>query len=156
MYSFSGNCAASVTISTIMCLWAIYIYIPMIGPHVSCNTFGRSIMGIYKSLTDTWMWKLGLRQRNSGNICFEFSVLVLCSMLPPFFLPKSPSEILILRIKRATFFAIGQVVADVITPKCLCCTKFFLRVFILQNHVCILRRVTGWKEAMYSISPPEA
>jgi hypothetical protein len=27
------------------------------------------------------MWKLGLRQRNSflGNICFEFSILVLCS-----------------------------------------------------------------------------
>jgi hypothetical protein len=23
------------------------------------------ILGIYKSLTDTWMWKLGLRQRNS-------------------------------------------------------------------------------------------
>jgi hypothetical protein len=35
----------------------------------------------YKSLTDTWMWKLRLWPRNSfpENICFEFSVLVLCS-----------------------------------------------------------------------------
>ena len=31
---------------------------------------------------DTWMWKLGLWQRNffSGNICFKFSVLFLCSV----------------------------------------------------------------------------
>ncbi len=42
---------------------------------------GRSIMGIYQSLTDTWMWKLRLWPRNSfsGNICFEFSALILCS-----------------------------------------------------------------------------
>jgi hypothetical protein len=26
IYSFSGNCAASATISTFMCLWAIYIF----------------------------------------------------------------------------------------------------------------------------------
>jgi hypothetical protein len=32
------------------------------------------IVGIYKSLTDTWMWKLVLRPRNSfsGNICSNF------------------------------------------------------------------------------------
>ncbi len=37
---------------------------------------------IYISLTDTWMWKLGLWPSNSfsGNICFEFSVLVLSSV----------------------------------------------------------------------------
>ncbi len=38
----------------------IDLYIPMIGPHISCSRIGRSIMGIYKSFTDTWMWKLGL------------------------------------------------------------------------------------------------
>ncbi len=39
-------------------------------------------MGIYKSLIDTWMWKLGLwpHKSSSGNICFEFSVLFLCSV----------------------------------------------------------------------------
>ncbi len=45
---------------------------------------GKSIVGIYKSLTYTWMWKLGgLWPSNSfsGNNCFKFSVLVLCSVL---------------------------------------------------------------------------
>jgi hypothetical protein len=37
-----------------------------------------------KSLSDTLMWKLGLRPHNSFsvNICFEFSVLCLCSVMP--------------------------------------------------------------------------
>ena len=30
-----------------------HLYIPRIGPHISCNRIGRSMMGIYKSLTDT-------------------------------------------------------------------------------------------------------
>ncbi len=44
-----------------------------------------SCVGIYTLLTDTWIWKLGLWPRNSfsGNICFEFSVLVLCSLVGP-------------------------------------------------------------------------
>ncbi len=48
------------------------LYIPRIGPHISCSMIGRSIMEIYKSLTDTWIWKLGLWLPNSfsGNICF--------------------------------------------------------------------------------------
>jgi hypothetical protein len=29
------------------------LYIPRIGSHISCNRIGRSIVGIYKSLTDT-------------------------------------------------------------------------------------------------------
>ncbi len=47
----------------------------------SCSRIGRLIVGIYKSLSDTWMWKLGLWPRSSfsGNICFEFLLLVLCS-----------------------------------------------------------------------------
>ncbi len=58
------------------------LYIPRIGPHISCSRMGRSIVGIYNSLTDKWMWKLALWPRNSfsGNICFNFSVLVLCSV----------------------------------------------------------------------------
>jgi hypothetical protein len=58
------------------------LYIPRIGPLISCSRIGRSIVGIYKQLTDTWMLKLRLRPRHSfsGNICFEFSVLVLCSV----------------------------------------------------------------------------
>ncbi len=57
------------------------LYILRIGSHFSCSRIRRSIVGIYKSLTDTWMWKLGLWLRNSfsENICFEFTLLVLCS-----------------------------------------------------------------------------
>ncbi len=45
---------------------------------------GTPLVGIYKKLTDIWMWKLGLRPRNSfpGNMCFEFSILCLCSVPP--------------------------------------------------------------------------
>ncbi len=47
------------------------LYIPRIGPHTvfPCSRIGRPILEIYKSLTYTWMWKSGLRLRNSrkGN-----------------------------------------------------------------------------------------
>ena len=79
-YSQKRNCTASVPISTFMFLWAIYIFLRSV-----CLFCWREICGpileIYKSLTDTWMWKLGLRPCNSfsGNICFKFSLLCLCS-----------------------------------------------------------------------------
>jgi hypothetical protein len=81
MYSLKRNCAASVPISTFICLWATYIFPGSV--HIfSCSRTGRLMVRKYKSLTDTWMWKLGLRPRNcfSGNTCLEFSVLCLCSV----------------------------------------------------------------------------
>ncbi len=59
------------------------LYIPRIGPHISYSRNGSSILGIYNSLPDTWMWKLGLRPRYSfsGNICFQFSAFFLCSVV---------------------------------------------------------------------------
>ncbi len=66
------------------------LYIPRIGPHICCSIKGRSIVGIYKLLTDTRMWKLGLTPLNSfsGNICFKFSVLCLCSVVSRVILAK--------------------------------------------------------------------
>ncbi len=42
-------------ISTFMYLWAIYIF-PGSVCIFCCSQIGRLIMGVYKSLTDTWMW----------------------------------------------------------------------------------------------------
>ncbi len=38
--------------------------IPRIGPHIFLQQTGRQIVGICKSLTDTWMWKLKLMPSN--------------------------------------------------------------------------------------------
>ncbi len=56
MCSPKGNCAASVPVSTFMCLWAVrstYLF--------SCSRIGRPIRGIYKWLTETWCrnWNCG-------------------------------------------------------------------------------------------------
>ncbi len=62
------------------CVCERFIYSPRIGLHISSSWIGRP--GIFKSLTDAWMWKLGLRPRYSfsGNISFEISVFCLCSV----------------------------------------------------------------------------
>ncbi len=83
MYSQKRNCAASVPLSTFMYLWSIYIFPCWVfGPPISCSRIGRPIVGIYKSLSKTWMQELGLWPRSSfsGNIFFEFSELCLCSV----------------------------------------------------------------------------
>jgi hypothetical protein len=51
MYSFSGNCAASVPISTFMCLWDIYIF-PGSVNIFGCSKIDSLILERYKSLTD--------------------------------------------------------------------------------------------------------
>ncbi len=52
------------------------LYIPTMGRPIFCSKIEGPIVGIYKSLTETWMWKFGTRPRSfiSWNICFEFSV----------------------------------------------------------------------------------
>ncbi len=57
------------------------LYIPRIAPHISSSTIGRSIVGIYKSLTDThecgnWDWGRAIPFLG----IFVFSVLCLCSV----------------------------------------------------------------------------
>ncbi len=59
MYSQTRNCVTSVPISTLMCLWAIYIF-PRSAHLFSCSRIGRLTRGIHKSLTETWMQELGL------------------------------------------------------------------------------------------------
>jgi len=50
------------------------LYIPRISTHISCSIMGWSIVGIYKSLTNTWMWNMGLWKSNSfsENIASNF------------------------------------------------------------------------------------
>ncbi len=52
-------------------------YIPSISPQTQYSKIGGPIVGTNKSITDTWMLKLGTRPSVrfiSENICFKFSV----------------------------------------------------------------------------------
>ncbi len=65
-YSPKRNMGVSVPISTFMRLWVIYIFPRLVclfcwRKYVDC----RPILGLNKSLTDTWMWTFALRQRYS-------------------------------------------------------------------------------------------
>jgi hypothetical protein len=63
-YSQKRNCAVSVQISTFMCLWAILLFLWSVCLFCCGKIYGL-ILGIYEYLTDKWIWKLGLRPRNS-------------------------------------------------------------------------------------------
>ncbi len=89
-----------------------------IGSHI-CSRIGRSIVGIYKSLTVTWMWKVGLWPRNSfsGNICFEFPVLCLCS------------------VRR--YVVLGSIYSLVITSLPCCCSVLLCGLPRKENIFCL-------------------
>ncbi len=54
MYSFSGNCALrSLSLNIHIHVSVSDLCISRIGPYISFSRIGRSIVGIYKSLTDT-------------------------------------------------------------------------------------------------------
>jgi hypothetical protein len=52
-----------------------------VGPQTQCSRIGGPIMGIYKSLPDTCMQKLGTRPRSfiSGNFLYKFLGQCICS-----------------------------------------------------------------------------
>jgi hypothetical protein len=52
------------------------LYIPSMGLPFLLEEICGPILRIYKSLTDTWMWKLGLRPRNSQNKEFIIGIAV--------------------------------------------------------------------------------
>jgi hypothetical protein len=71
MYSQKWNCYFQnrilmfcLPVPTLIYLWEIYIFPGSVCLFCCREIFGP-ILGIYKLLTDTWMWKLGLRPRNS-------------------------------------------------------------------------------------------
>ncbi len=55
------------------------LYNPTIGLPIQLEEICRPILGLYKSLTDTWMWKLGLRARYSQKRNTEVGFSLQCS-----------------------------------------------------------------------------
>jgi hypothetical protein len=76
-YSQKRNCAASVPIPhSRVCERFIYIPTPTIDLPILLQEICGPMLGIYKSLTDTWMWKmvLGLRNSHKRNTLMGFSL----------------------------------------------------------------------------------
>ncbi len=70
-----------------------------IGPYFPASKIGRAILGIYASLTYNMNVEIGTVATHfffsiSGNICFEFSVLCLCSVVSCGSLRQASSSIM--------------------------------------------------------------
>ncbi len=84
IYSQKWNCyfpkqnynVLSPAVPTLIYLWGIYIF-PGSVCLFCCREICGPILGIYKLLTDTWMWKLGPRPRNTGIHKWDFPCSVL-------------------------------------------------------------------------------
>ncbi len=61
-----------------LCVCERFIYSQDIARLFSCRKICGPILGIYKSLTDTWMWKLGLGLRNSFSVNTEMGFSLQC------------------------------------------------------------------------------
>jgi hypothetical protein len=96
MYSHKRNCAASVPISTSLCLSVSDLYICRIGQIFSCKQNRQN---------DPGNICIGHRHKNveigtvaaqtfSGNICFKFSLLCLCSVVSGLNLKQAGSSIM--------------------------------------------------------------
>ena len=76
-------------VPTLIYLWEIYIF-----PGSVCLFFCRKIcepiLGIYKSLRGTWMWKLGLRPRSSQkrNIGASVSISTFMCLWANYIFPR--------------------------------------------------------------------
>ncbi len=74
IYSQKNNCAASVPISTFICLWEIYIYIPRIGLHIFLQQNRQTDDGNIQVAHRHMNVEIGTEAGNSfyRNKCFEF------------------------------------------------------------------------------------
>jgi hypothetical protein len=139
-----------------MILCAIYMCYRKIG--------GPSV-GIYKSLTETWMWKLGLRLgihksdflcrvyvNGSASILASLTFLYACLSAYPNRLAFSPVTIQITYVKEGHFYS----VASILTSKSLCCsgssTSGRIRISVLQTQAtsplfCIRIVSKAWQSA---------
>jgi hypothetical protein len=52
------------------------LYIPGSVCLFCCSQICEPILEIYKSLTDTWLWKLGMRPRNSQKKKYKYGIFV--------------------------------------------------------------------------------
>ncbi len=70
------------------------LYISRIGLPILLQEICGPILGIYKLLTDTWMWKLGLRPHNSKRRNTEMRFSLQCVVNQPWFFSSPHYEIL--------------------------------------------------------------